>query len=284
MEVALYVRVSTTRQQHTQTIEQQLARLRAHVVTQPDWHLAEEHIDRDDGYRGAKLNRPGLDRLRDRAALAAFERVLMTAPDRLARNDVHQVLLIDELAQRGCEVEFLDRPMSQDPHDQLLLHIRGAVAEYERTLIADRMRRGRQAKLRSGQLLPWSVPPYGYVMDPERPRDPQRLRLDPVKAAVITQIFAWDYRPPDTGHPLWCGQAPHRRPHPDTTRGAALACRLGAGYPPFTGLYGDRLQRAHPASARPPPPVRLAPGGTGTQSSAGPARGMDCHPRAGHHS
>jgi site-specific DNA recombinase len=202
MEVALYVRVSTTRQQQTQTIEQQLARLRAHVATQPDWHLAEEHIYRDDGYSGAKLNRPGLDRLRDRAALAAFERVLLTAPDRLARNYVHQILLIEELAQRGCEVEFLDRPMSQDPHDQLLLQIRGAVAEYERTLITDRMRRGRQAKLRSGQLLPWSVPPYGYVMDPERPRDPQRLRLDPVKAAVITQIFAW-YTAPQTPATLY---------------------------------------------------------------------------------
>ena len=56
---------------------------------------------------------------------------LVTAPDRLARNYVHQVLLIDELAGRGCQVEFLDRPMSADPHDQLLLQIRGAVAEYE---------------------------------------------------------------------------------------------------------------------------------------------------------
>ena len=52
MEVALYVRVSTTRQQQTQTIEQQLARLREYVATQPDWHLAEEHIYRDDGYSG----------------------------------------------------------------------------------------------------------------------------------------------------------------------------------------------------------------------------------------
>jgi site-specific DNA recombinase len=80
MEGALYVRVSTTRQQQTPTIAQQLARLRAYVATQPAWHLAEEPIYRDDGYRGAKLNRPGLDRLRDRAALAAFERVLLTAP------------------------------------------------------------------------------------------------------------------------------------------------------------------------------------------------------------
>jgi site-specific DNA recombinase len=45
--------------------------------------------------------------------------------------------------------------MSQDPNDHLLLEIRGAVAEYERALLADRTRRGRLAKLRSAQLLPW---------------------------------------------------------------------------------------------------------------------------------
>ena len=101
MEIALYARVSTSRQQHAQTIDQQLDRLRAHVAQQKDWHLADEHIYRDDGYSGAKLNRPGLDRLRDRAAFAAFERVLITAPDRLARNYVHQMLLIDELAVKG---------------------------------------------------------------------------------------------------------------------------------------------------------------------------------------
>ena len=49
MEVALPVRVSTTRQQHTQTIEQHVARLREYVAMQPDWHLAAEPIYRDDG-------------------------------------------------------------------------------------------------------------------------------------------------------------------------------------------------------------------------------------------
>ncbi len=46
MEIALYVRVSTSRQQQTQTIEQQLDCLRAHVAQHPDWHLAEDHIYR----------------------------------------------------------------------------------------------------------------------------------------------------------------------------------------------------------------------------------------------
>ena len=55
------------------------------------------------------------------------------------------MLRMDALTQRGCQVVFLERPMSEDPHDQLLLQIRGAVAESERTWIADRMRRGRPA-------------------------------------------------------------------------------------------------------------------------------------------
>ena len=187
----MYVRVSTHRQQQAQTIEQQLTRLQEYTATQPSWHLHEQHIYRDDGYSGANLNRPGLDRLRDHALLAAFEVVLLTAPDRLARKYVHQILLVEELHQRGCEVIFVDRPMSDDPHDQLLLQVRGAVAEYERQLITDRMRRGRLAKLRSGQLLPWSRAPYGYLLDPDHPRDPNGLQINPVTAAIVQQIFAW---------------------------------------------------------------------------------------------
>jgi site-specific DNA recombinase len=62
--------------------------------------------------------------------------------------------------------------MSQDPHDQLLLQIRGAVAEYERSLITERMRHGRQRKLKAGVMLPWTRAPFGFRIDPERLRDP----------------------------------------------------------------------------------------------------------------
>ena len=198
MKIALYARVSTNRQMQSQSIEQQIERLQEAVAQHPEWELAEEHIYRDDGYTGAKLNRPGLDRLRDAASMAVFELVLVTAPDRLARKYVHQVLLIEELQNLGCDIQFLERPMKDDdPHDQLLLQIRGAVAEYERNLIADRMRRGRQAKLRAGTLLPWTRAPYGYILDPERPRDPSRVQIDPIKANIVRQIFAW-YTDPET--------------------------------------------------------------------------------------
>ena len=197
MRVAIYVRVSTQRQAQTQTIEQQIERLKA-CAAEKSWELEAEHIFRDDGHSGAKLNRPGLDSLRDHAALAEFDLVLVTAPDRLARNYVHQVLIIEELAKKGVPTEFLDRPMSDDPHDQLLLQIRGAVAEYERTLIADRMRRGRLMKYRAGQLLPWTRPPYGYLVDPDHPRDATLVRLDEAEAAMVVQIFEWYLEPQAT--------------------------------------------------------------------------------------
>ncbi|MBA3701884.1 MAG: recombinase family protein [Rubrobacteraceae bacterium] len=190
MRAAIYARVSTPRQARDRNTDQQVARLERYAQRQ-GWTLAGERVYLDEGYSGASLNRPGLDALRDAAAMAEFEVVLLAAPDRLARNYVHQVLLLEELQGRGCRVEFLERPMSQDPNDQLLLQIRGAVAEYERTLIAERMRRGRLAKLRAGQLLPWMRVPFGYRTDPERPRDPAGLRVEDYEAAIVRQMFAW---------------------------------------------------------------------------------------------
>jgi site-specific DNA recombinase len=190
MRVALYARVSTDRQQQAQTIEQQVSQLREYVAAQEGWNLEEAHVFRDDGYSGARLNRPGLDAVRDQAARGAFDLIVITAPDRLARNYVHQMVVLEELERRGVRVIFVDRPVTDDPHEHLVVQIRGAVAEYERTLIAERMRRGRLTKLRSGLLLPWPRAPYGYRLDPERPRDPALVRVEPAEAAIVQELFA----------------------------------------------------------------------------------------------
>lgn len=188
--VAAYARVSSQRQAERHGIEAQLERLFSHAEAN-EWVVAEELIFRDDGYSGAGANRPGLAALRAKAAGGEVDVVLVTDPDRLARDYVWQRLLLEEFAGCGCRVEFLQRPMDETPHDRLLLEVRGAVAEYERSLIAERMRQGRRRKYRAGLLLPWSSrPPYGYRLDPEHPRDPQGVGVDEAAAAIIREIFS----------------------------------------------------------------------------------------------
>ena len=186
---ALDVRVSTDQQAPAQTIEQPLGRLRTRAAAQ-GWDTAQTPGYRDEGQSGATRNRPGLDRLRDAVRRGELDHILITGPDRRARNHVHQMIPLDEFARAGCQLEFLDRPPGDAPHDRLVLPIRGAVAEYARTLIADRMRRGRQTEYRAGVLLPWTKRPYGYRFALERPRDPAGVRLDEAAAAAVREIYA----------------------------------------------------------------------------------------------
>jgi site-specific DNA recombinase len=81
MNTAIYVRVSTQHQAQAQTIEQQLEQLQSYANRQ-GWQIAQEYIFRDDGYSGARLNRPGLDQLRDQVAMAQINRLLVLAPER----------------------------------------------------------------------------------------------------------------------------------------------------------------------------------------------------------
>ena len=93
MRIAIYVRVSTQRQAQTQTIEQQIDRLRTHLQSQGR-PLPEGDIFRDDGYSGASLKRPGLDRLRDRQTLLVYARYDLTFPVDLSKDLVQE---FDEL-------------------------------------------------------------------------------------------------------------------------------------------------------------------------------------------
>jgi site-specific DNA recombinase len=84
LAVAMYARVSSDQQTQAQTIASQVAALRARV-TADDCVLLPECEFIDEGYRGATLVRPGLERLRDLCASGGVERLYVHSPDRLAR-------------------------------------------------------------------------------------------------------------------------------------------------------------------------------------------------------
>jgi site-specific DNA recombinase len=159
--VAICARVSSDQQAHAQTIASQVAALRARVIAD-DWVLLPECEFIDEGYSGTTLIRPGLERLRDLSANGGIERLYVHSPDRLARKYAYQVLLIDEFQRMGIEVVFLNRELSRNPEDELLLQVQGMVAEYERAKILERSRRGKRHAAQVGSINVLCGAPYGY--------------------------------------------------------------------------------------------------------------------------
>ena len=152
--------------------------------------LSPENIYTDEGYSGSRLDRPGLDALRDGVEDGAFEVVGVLSPDRLARKYAYQVLLLEELGRAGCEVVFVDHPISDDPNDQLLLQIQGAIAEYERVLLGERFRRGKLQKAREGHFIGGRAP-YGYRYVPKRDGVPGYLVVDETESELVRMLYGW---------------------------------------------------------------------------------------------
>src|SRR4051794_27684780 len=122
--VAIYARVSSEQQATSNTIDSQIAALEARLA-QDGLCLPPDCRFIDDGYSGATLVRPALDRLRDAVAAGNLDRLYVHSPDRLARRYAYQVLLIDEFHRAGVEIVFLNRPIGLSPEDDLLLQVQG---------------------------------------------------------------------------------------------------------------------------------------------------------------
>jgi site-specific DNA recombinase len=190
-EAALYARVSTDQQARDNTIASQLAALRERIATDGE-RVTPDHAYVDEGYSGAGLVRPGLERLRDAVAAGLIGRLYVHAPDRLARRYAHQVLLVEEFRRAATEVVFLNSPIGGTAEDDLLLQVQGVIAEYERAKILERSRRGRRHAARSGSLSAFTTAPYGFRYVP-RAQGGGVARFDVAEeeAHVVRQVFAW---------------------------------------------------------------------------------------------
>jgi site-specific DNA recombinase len=188
--VAIYARVSDPNAPEG-TIASQIAALEARLA-QDGTRLEPDHRFIDDGYTGATLIRPALERLRDAIAAGMVDRLYVHCPDRLARHYAYQVLLIEEFRRAGVEVVFLNRAIGTSPEDDLLLQVQGMVAEYERAKILERSRRGKRHAARQGVVSVLSGAPYGYrYVDRHAGGGVARYEILDAEAAVIRQIFGW---------------------------------------------------------------------------------------------
>jgi site-specific DNA recombinase len=186
---ALYARVSTEKHERDETVASQVDLL-SNAAAAAGYDIAPTSVFIDDGVSGSRLDRPALDRLRALVAEGAFEVLLVTVPDRLARRYASQVLLIEEFRRCGCEVVFVQHPLGSSPEEQMLVQMQGVFAEYERALIQERTRRGRLFAARHGRVN-WGNPPYGYTYVRKTVTTPQHLLINEVEAEVVRLIYRW---------------------------------------------------------------------------------------------
>ncbi len=186
---AIYARVSSERQRQDETIQSQTVGLHE-LAAGRGLLVPEDLVFEDEGFSGATLQRPALERLRDRAAEGAFEVLLCHAPDRLARRYAYQVLLLEELARVGVEVCFAKEPERGTPEDELLRQFQGMIAEYERAQIAERTRRGKAHRARGGSQAVMSGAPYGYRYVKKSEHMDGFWEIDEAQAQVVRDVFA----------------------------------------------------------------------------------------------
>jgi len=182
---ALYARVSTARQEQEETIDSQVAEVKQRIALDEAF-LTDTATFVDEGYSGSLLERPALDAMLDAAKNKEFDVLYIYDLGRLSRQLSHLLIVIEQLEKYECEIVSLHERITGTPEDKFLLQIMGSMHEYERAKIAERFRRGKMYKARSGKLVGYNAP-YGYRYN----KDSGTLDIFEPEALVVRSIFEW---------------------------------------------------------------------------------------------
>ena len=146
----IYARVSTSDQaDRGYSLPTQIEACQ-HVAAKHGYTVPESFIFTDD-VTGTTLQRPSLAAVRDLVRQRAITAIVVHDIDRLSRKLAHQLLLTEEFAQAGVRLHICLLPTVDDsPESQMLVQIRGSVAEYERLKILERTHRGRRGRAQAG--------------------------------------------------------------------------------------------------------------------------------------
>jgi site-specific DNA recombinase len=187
-KAVLYARVSSDLQKKERTIESQVVELKKQVAAAGDV-LVKEYID--DGYSGARLDRPALDELRSDLKSALFDTIYFLNTDRIAREVTYQMIIIAEILKHKKQIIINGVDYIHNPENNFTLTVLGAVAELERAKIIERATRGKQLRLAQGFLLGLGSNIYGYDYVRKMPSSPPAFVINPKEAAPAENFLTW---------------------------------------------------------------------------------------------
>lgn len=193
LRAALYARVSTELQKDEKTVENQIAEILPEIKKDGN-SLLEDCQYIDEGWSGAILERPELDRMRSDARDKKFDILYVYDRGRLARKFVYQEIVIEELKGLDLQFKSLHDINGETPEEQLMGSVMGVFHEYERMKITERFRIGKLNKVRSGKLLGYQAP-YGYDYIPIKGKGLDKINgqfvINEEEAKVVRMIFEW---------------------------------------------------------------------------------------------
>ena len=183
---AIYTRQPVSSSDGLSSCEVQHEACRSYLDSQrtPGWTLLPERFD-DDGYSGASLERPGLNRLLALVRRGGVDRILVHRPDRLSRSVRHCVTLPDDFRRLEVGLVVVTAPeVGHSAQDNFMLNIMASFAEFERELIAARIADSR-ARLKARRLRFAGGVPFGHDSD----RRTKQLVPNEEEAAVVRWMF-----------------------------------------------------------------------------------------------
>jgi site-specific DNA recombinase len=181
-----YARVSTSLQEEKRTIESQKNELINQIKNDGNI-LVKEYID--NGWSGARLDRPALDELRNDLKSDEFDIVYFLDSDRIARDINYQRIIIAELLKHGKEIIIKGQNYIDNPENKLTLTVLGAVNEFEKVKITERMMRGRKEKAKKGAIVD-SGCPFGYTHIKKTEKKDGYYKINEQQADIVKYIFS----------------------------------------------------------------------------------------------
>jgi DNA invertase Pin-like site-specific DNA recombinase len=156
---AIYARVSTD----SQTVENQIRELRQ-IAERRGWEIVEVYTDAGIGGAKGRTQRPGLDQMLKDASRRKFDIVMSWAIDRLGRSLIDLLGIIQHLEAVGVDL-YLDQQSidTTTPMGKLVFQVTGAFAEFERSMIRQRVKAGLKRAVAQGATL--GRPKVGPVLE-----------------------------------------------------------------------------------------------------------------------
>jgi site-specific DNA recombinase len=184
---AVYCRVSTDNQESEGTSLQTQLEACLKYCHDKGYDVAYRFSE---AYSGLSLERPKLNELRELVRAGQVDAVVVYCLDRLSRDPVHGVIIIEELEKHHVTLEAVTETVDSSEVGKLISYIRGFASKLEAEKIRERTMRGKKAKARMGQI-PSGGPLYGYEYIKAAQKNGGRRIINEIEAQWVRKIYEW---------------------------------------------------------------------------------------------